>query len=163
MLEDNYTSQSLDALWSIVPCNWKGWWIDSLNAFLPRERDVYCLTGDISYVRDVTAERNKMLEADRMLELKKLIDCWDNHLMPRVLCPWGCTEYYDLCGVLPFDAMVQRLVPTAKIKLTPAGRLCQKNCVSCRHDLLSCGTKCILDNPAWSTMPCVAFDDAKYG
>lgn len=159
MFLDNFSTNAIVDLWSVIPVNWRGWWCHSLNGLVLHRRELFCIDGATpTEVMDVTSERNQMLDAERTMEIKKLLYSWDGLLMPRVLCPWGCTEYYDLCGMLPFDSVIQRLVPRAIIKLTPEGRKSLPKCVSCRHDLLKCEKRGLLDNPEWSVWPSVAFD-----
>jgi len=55
---------------------------------------------------DVTMEKD---EPDKAIEIPtwaRLVEAVDNHAsMPIVKCPWGCSEFLNLCNSVPLDGI----------------------------------------------------------
>ena len=85
-LMDKYNTR----LWQMIPQTWRYWWIDSARI---------CFTADISLHMpqsifvDKTVEINEWDSDIESMELSRLRNTSNKHLMPCVLCPWGCSEF----------------------------------------------------------------------
>ena len=50
-------------------------------------------------------------------DIKGLVDTFNEFLIPVVLCPWGCTEYFHCCGHIAFDTILQHYFQHVDIPL----------------------------------------------
>ena len=107
-----------EILWRIMPRVWRLWWQVAFDI-----DDVNTPPGVQTETIDVQKRR---FASGTSGDIKRLVDTFDELLMPLVLCPWGCTEYYHKCGDIPFDVILQQhfqhldLVPL----LSPRTKLC---------------------------------------
>ena len=78
-------------IWQMIPQTWRYWWINSVQI---------CFSTDISIQMpqsifvDKTVEMNEWDSDIESMKLSRLRDTSNKHLMPCVLCPWGCSEFY---------------------------------------------------------------------
>ena len=78
-------------IWQLIPRPWRYWWIDDAN---PLFNDRITLDSPTPIISDRTCETNEFDSDIKSLQLGRLRDTTTKHLMPCVLCPWGCTEFY---------------------------------------------------------------------
>ena len=60
----------------------------------------------MSWFKDMTMEKDELDDAIEMLMWAPLVEAVDNCAsMPIVKCPWGCSEFLNLCNSVPLDAI----------------------------------------------------------
>ena len=95
-------------LWRLVPDDWHGWWICAVTECIPPLADV-TLASPIAIFSDITDRKEEFelsLKDDRAAEMKRVCN---NHLMPLVWCPWGCSEFYHKCETVSLDLVMRKL------------------------------------------------------
>ena len=78
-------------IWQFIPQTWRYWWITSAADLFT---DEVSLHHPQSVFVDKTMEINEWDTDIESMNLSRLRDTTNKHLMPRVLCPWGCSEHY---------------------------------------------------------------------
>ena len=78
-------------IWQLIPQTWRYWWYSSASG---RFRDNITLHNPQSLFVDKTVEMNEWDSDIESMSLARLRDTSNKHLMPCVLCPWGCSEFY---------------------------------------------------------------------
>ena len=160
LTNNNLLSKYGSQIWSFIPSQWRYWWIHSLK---------------INIIFDnMTISSPKPIFIDRSLEiqewnddissllLSRLASSCDKHILPRILCPWGCTEFNHRCGNIEMDLIFQRYLPKAKIDLmSDSASFCET--ISARDDYIRFnGTyeKWLL-NPSWKVLPSLSIVHGK--
>ena len=82
-----------DFLWKFIPTQWRYWWIDEVQLHIPSLLNV-TIDNPSPTMEDCTHIINEWNNDVDSFLLSRLAKTCDNHLMPNILCPWGCTEYY---------------------------------------------------------------------
>ena len=149
-------------LWKLIPHQWRAWWLPSLKAKYPR---LYAA---------ITIELPKPIIIDRTDDLKEwnstlsenvlpnIAKCCNKHLLPTVLCPWGCTEYLHKHGCIDLCSVIQKCLP--KVQLCTTTRENFKKISTSRDDyirLQSSDYEEWLLNPDWKVMPTIVIDIEK--
>ena len=78
-------------IWQLIPSPWRYWWVDAANQCF---NDRISLEFPKSIISDRTCEMNEWDSDIKSMGLGRLRDTTNKHLMPCILCPWGCTEFY---------------------------------------------------------------------
>ena len=78
-------------IWQFIPQQWRHWWLCSAFDYFPEEISIQ---NPPSYFVDKTIEMNEWDTDIESMSLARLQDTTNKHLMPCVLCPWGCSEFY---------------------------------------------------------------------
>jgi hypothetical protein len=102
-------------IWCFIPSQWRYWWIDSLKDNVYRVFDNITLTSPKSIFID---RSNAIKEWDADIAsymLSRLASTCNKHILPNILCPWGCTEFNHCCGTIGIDLIFQRFLPKAII------------------------------------------------
>ena len=135
-----------------IPHQWLKYWYKSLKAlgrWPPENSEVVTL--------DVTVEKREFMKITKDLKLGELKNGCDRLLMPKILCPWGCTSYLHHKGSVSFDAIISRYF----LNVPFAGSQCSETAYykvkSARGDFFSGTVDMHLHNPEWSVHPSVAF------
>lgn len=92
-------------------------------------------------------------------DLGHLISTTNKHLMPNVLCPWGCTEYIHKCGYVSMDSVIQQFIRKSYLSMSNDHSTCTF-IESAREDYLrkdSDDYECHLFNPKWTPRPSIVF------
>jgi hypothetical protein len=91
-------------LWSLVPDQWRPWWIWAMMEMTGLMGSYRCVTLTMphSKFRDVMFGRNVMKDCIRELQLADLVKTMNRYLLPTIQCPWGCTEYYHKAELFDF-------------------------------------------------------------
>ena len=78
-------------LWKFIPTTWRYWWIENARHLFSEPISI-----DIphSVFVDKTKEINEWDSDIESMSIARLRDTTNKHLMPCVLCPWGCSEFY---------------------------------------------------------------------
>ena len=147
----------VDEVWSVIPMNWRGWWVRMVEANLMRRPGQISMTHPAAIFRDVTDVYNSRKRVMKELKIGDLLSKWESTI-PDVLCPWGCTEYIEDTGGVWFDVLIQRCFPWCVFPLDQANVAASRieACESSRHDFLWQGSFSFHGNPQWVIQPCVA-------
>ena len=92
LLSDDALIQTYHSrIWQLIPQPWRYWWIDNAIACF---YDRISLDIPESLFIDKTLQMEEWDSDIDSMSLSRLRDTSNKHLMPCVLCPWGCTEFY---------------------------------------------------------------------
>lgn len=147
-----------------IPATLLDFWEHQLVSRFPDYYDASSISAHrmtVAVVTDVTEDIGKfkgILSRNKIGELKR--GC-NQYLMPRILCPWGCTAYLHDYGYVSYDAVISRLFPAVEFAGTIASASERARVYSCRSDYLSFEIDCHLYNPNWSVHPSVEFVSGK--
>ena len=148
-------------VWKFISQNMRYWWIDGVK----QELDVY---------DDVTLEQPEPIFVDKTMDiiemnegiqsnlLARLAEVTNKHLLPTVLCPWGCSEYPFKCGHMELDFMFQRHLLTCELSIVSDSKNFNLT-ISCRDDYVRFADEyeVWLLNPDWKVLPSIAFVEGK--
>ena len=82
------------AIWKFVPKQWRYWWLAALKYSFPTMFHNISISEPEPCFIDRTIEMNDFDSRLNSYSLGNLIEASNKHLMPLILCPWGCSEYY---------------------------------------------------------------------
>ena len=102
-------------VWRFLPHEWRGWWINSVGEF--EEFEDVSLESPTCFFEDKTKD---VLDWKTKIGTNKLIDLMDacnRHMIPNILCPYGCSEFCFRTGTMDFDCVWQRFLPQCIIVL----------------------------------------------
>ena len=101
-------------IWSFIPCTWRRWWI---NSFLSRIESTISIDElPQPLFIDQTFEMNdweRLISSQTLPNLKKACN---KYLIPKVLCPCGCSEFTFKAGTVSLDLCFQRFLPKVLLK-----------------------------------------------
>ena len=100
---DNYGFA--EDMWSCIPKTLRAMWLESYLLISENHRVVTNLEPS-TYFYDITKygnEIDRLKGRNTMIDLKKYgnLSCYC-----PVRCPWGCTEYSDECGYIPYLSLI---------------------------------------------------------
>ena len=149
-------------MWRIVPAEWRFWWIRDVSECIPLLRHV-TVQDPAPIFFDVTDKRDDFYHGIGSMRASQLRRVCNEHLMPVVRCPWGCSEYYHKSGLLAFDSVVRKIFGSA-VRPMFGGEKRSRREMSAMEGLNrdyydSRGTPCLLGNKKWRVVPSVAFVD----
>ena len=143
-----------------VPTSCHHAWRQSLIAEFPAhyDSDLFdCYAGGTPIIVDGSVPRRQFLRALERNRLGELKEVCDRLLIPRVLCPWGCSAYFHDVGSVPYDAVINRYFPFVEFAGTLSTRSQRAKVESARSDYLDLDIDMHLHNPNWSVHPTVEF------
>ena len=88
-------------MWQYLPCTWR-------KAWLTRYREIGSTFKDVEenkplpFFKDITQDNIRFHEHISSYKARTLGDILNEWCVPTVRCPWGCTEYIENCGYLPY-------------------------------------------------------------
>ena len=94
--------------------------------------------------------------------LSRIASSCNTHLLPKILCPWGCSEFNHKAGYLDFDIVWQRYLQKCIIvTINPSFNIIFVQ--SARDDYIRFNNEyeCWLLNPKWKVKPSISFLDGK--
>ena len=143
-------------LWSLIPVVWRHWWIDEVKKH-HCYRNV-SLHSPAAYFNDISLDILEFKSDIDSLLLGRLMDGTNKHIIPTVLCPWGCTEFIHNVGHMHLDYVLQRFL--RKVLLVMPNNHTQ--CIfanTCREDYIfrESEYECWLFNKDWTVRPSIAF------
>ncbi len=154
-------------LWRIIPLQWRQWWYISVRTLLPPEWYYQELINNMTCaVVDVTIAKQSLECSIKKGNLGQIIENCDKYLLPLIKCPWGCTEYFHICGKIPIQTILWRYISEHGMSnLMSPTKVNQAKTVTIgsRNDYLLLNDKNELDyflyNPSWRIAPSIYFDD----
>jgi hypothetical protein len=143
-------------IWKFIPTKWRHWWINELKASFPIVFAQITIENPIPIFVDRTIESNEWKNDINSFDLTKIAQACNKHLMPKVMCPWGCTEYTHRCGYIPLDTTFQRYLYKCSIKLMSNMKKLSL-ILSSRDDYIrrEGDEDCWLLNPEWKIKPSI--------
>ena len=145
-------------LWSLIPRDWRPWWLDSVQQLHPKYRRVTLENPPCSFV-DVTLKKEEFATAIAAQQAGTLAAACNEHLHATVWCPWGESEYLHHCGFLPLDLIVARLYGDCMRTIKGNVRDDLRKVVGILDNYLDGGFARILENPDWEVRPSIAFEN----
>ena len=150
-------------LWKFVPQEWRAWWLEPLQ-----NRNNYYNSVTMTFPPSLFSDKTSSLTSMKNLlntgflpDIKKACN---EHMMPTVLCPWGCTEYMHTAGQCDLDLVLQRHLPEFIITINSDSKRFQL-LTSSRDDYMrdigNTEYDDLLFNPDWKVLPSLAFIDGK--
>ena len=154
-----------EKLWSIFPLQWRKWWLDSAIQF--DELSEISLFQPDAVVKDVTSSVNNFLYLVGTGKLGDLAQACNDHMMPTVLCPWGCNEYLHKSEIFPIDMVLQRYFRKVQLRAICKAKDQKEFGIKCSLDHLVSArddffrdniSECddLLLNPDWMVLPSIA-------
>lgn len=80
-------------VWKFIPIQWRYWWLSSLHQTFPIIFEDASITSPKSVFVDLSSDIDEWNQNISSFLLARLANTTNKHLMPKVLCPWGCSEY----------------------------------------------------------------------
>ena len=155
-IHSNYGS----SIWRFIPSQWRYWWIDEAKACFPHIFNSVSIESPSPIFIDKTMEIKEWNDDVNSYLLPRLASSCNKHLMPNIMCPWGCSEFNHKCGHISMDIVFQRYLQRCLLKLIekPAAF---KYIISARDDYLRAegDEDQWLFNPNWKVQPSIAFVD----
>ena len=136
-------------VWTLLPTSLRDRWS---HAF-----PTYCADPTQSVIRDITSDRDDFFEKVNSYKLGGLLNAVETHLLPNVLCPWGCTEYCFRVGELPLDVTLNRYFSGGDLPMMREARSMNK-ARSSRDDFIRSDRNeytPLLANEKWPVLPCM--------
>lgn len=103
-IHSNYGS----SIWRFIPLQWRYWWIDEAKACFPHIFNSVSIDSPSPIFIDKTMEINEWNDDVNSYLLPRLASSCNKHLMPNIMCPWGCSEFNHKCGHISMDIVFQR-------------------------------------------------------
>jgi hypothetical protein len=156
----NVRSKYNSKIWQFIPKPWRFWWLDSLREKYPIDYGHVSLEKPEPIFEDKTNELSEWNNDFNSLDLPKIAGaCNKACFLPRILCPWGCSEFNHRCGYLDFDIVWQRYLPKCIIKtINDSSKL--NKILNGRNDYIRTTLKydCWLLNPGWDVKPSIIIE-----
>ena len=99
-------------IWKFIPTIWRHWWLDSFRIFF----DNVSIEEPYSYFVDITHDIKRWNDLNDSHLLPNLRDACNELLVPKILCPFGCSEFKHRCGTVSIDIVFQRYLPKCLLK-----------------------------------------------
>ena len=145
--------------WALLPNELRHWWISNLKTMEPQVYGQIGTNEPKTSIADVTKD---IAEWERLIDsftLPNLARACDNYLIPKILCPFGCSEFLHKKGFIAMDIVFQRYLPHVIIDLY-SKREQMKRVLNCREDFIALKdgihSKWLL-NDKWKVKPSIAF------
>ena len=131
--------------------------MNSLQTHLPNVYGSISLDSPEALFIDRTLEMQEWNSDLKSQLLTRLASSCNKYLIPKVLCPWGCTEFNMKAGFIPFDITWQRFLPKCILKLIHRHSDVDKKILSSREDYVRFDNdySCWLLNPEWVVKPSI--------
>ena len=139
-----------------MPKKWRQWWITSLIEKFPNVYRGISFNHPTAIFEDITLDIQDWNQSINTYMLSDLAIACNKHLLPTVMCPWGCSEFIHKCGNIPFDIVYQRYLHRCCIKLIHHSKL-YENALTSREDFIKENKDCSLFNNHWMIKPSIAF------
>eukprot|EP00957_Ditylum_brightwellii_P207301 15352368-Ditylum_brightwellii.AAC.1 len=105
-------------IWCYIPNLWRHWWLEAVMSEFEDIFDCVTLTDPPSIFYDVSNDVSEFKPNVESFMLARLHTICNKHLIPTILCLWGCTEYLHRPGSLPLDVVIQRYLPKCILPIT---------------------------------------------
>ena len=157
LINEKVRAKYNDYVWTFLPLEWRGWWINSVKKYEVYEN--VSLFNPATHFRDVTLAKKDFDERIGTGLIAQLAIACNTHMIMKILCPFGCTEFCFHLGHMPFDCIWQRYLPKCIIQLI--GNVEKMKVVrTTRDDYIR--TRFDYDrwlyNPDWEVKPSVLID-----
>lgn len=149
-------------LWIIMPRKLREWWINYVRS-LPETNNI-----SLEYPEPATRDGTPMIEKTRNIRANlgnttwvDFVADWENHQsLPRVRCPWGCSEFYGNVNTIAFDVFIDwYLKGSTEFYSSESERRCS---IGFRKNVLSSPVHILNNpNPAWRCLITLQFIDGK--
>ena len=146
-------------IWKYIPRAWRPWWTESVKDSFIQIYESIDLDNPSPFFEDKTLEIRDWEHGISSHLLSNLARVTNKYLLPRVKCPWGCSEFHHKAGSLPLDIIYQRYLQKCCLKtVTPPGKHMERVVVSAREDFLNEDEQdfCWLFNPNWKILPSIS-------
>ena len=91
--EDLHCEYDGEYLWKFIPEQWRYWWLDSIGVVFPHYFGDVSISEPEPFFKDRTPDIDEFNEDIESYLLARLAKTCNEHVMPLILCPWGCSEY----------------------------------------------------------------------
>lgn len=143
-------SYGKEYIWKFVPDKWRLWWSDSLGLRIDNPKPFF---HDIYTEID---EWNMLISSNTLPNLR---DACNKYLIPRILCPYGCSAFIHRCGKISIDLIFQRYLPKVQFNKYISNKKYLSHVESTRDDFLRPNDdydKWLL-NEKWMILPSISF------
>ena len=143
-----------------VPVSCHSAWRQSLTNELPayyHNGSFDCYAKGVPVMVDGSVPKRQFMGVLKRNRLGEIKEACDRLLVPRVLCPWGCSAYLHDVGSVPYDAVINRFFPFVEFAGTLSTKHQKAKVESARSDYLDPEIDMHLHNPDWSVHPTIEF------
>ena len=157
--EDVQELYNASDVWKVIPIQWREWWLESIHQHFPTFYSQMTLTIPKPIINDCTVKMKNWKESIESGNLNKIASICNTHLVPNVLCPWGCSEFLHKVGKIEMQPIFQKRFRKCNI----ASKLKDSDLSfvePSRDDYFrnsSDGYDMWLYNPEWKVFPSIAF------
>ena len=92
-----------ESIWQFIPQQWRYWWIETLKTKYPHVFGEVTIENPPPIFVDRTPELSEWKDDMDSQLLSRIASSCNIHLLPKNLCPWGCSEFDHKVGYLDFD------------------------------------------------------------
>ena len=114
-------------IWKFIPSTWRLWWYDSIDLSLDIPKPFFHDT----YFE--IEEWNELISSQTLPNLKKACN---KHLVPKILCPYGCSAFLHRFGTISIDLIFQRYLQHVEFKKYISNKKYLSHVVSTRNDFI---------------------------
>ena len=136
-------------IWKFIPSTWRLWWYDSIDLSLDIPKPFFHDT----YFE--IEEWNELISSQTLPNLKKACN---KHLVPKILCPYGCSAFLHRFGTISIDLIFQRYLQHVEFKKYISNKKYLSHVVSTRNDFIRVNDDydCWLLNKEWMVLPSIS-------
>lgn len=153
-------------MWKLLPLTLRNYWFASYERLCEKCNIVIDLHNIPSDIEDVTKKADQIDNLNTSGKLRDLMDSCNMNCCCSVMCPWGCTEFVDECGYIPFFRLLKLKFPEKKLPLsykvigiknyTKHHRNTSDVFVGMRSDYFDSAYD-FMENNNWRVQPCIRF------
>jgi len=150
--KDILDEYNIEFLWKFIPTSWRLWWSDTLGLRVDSPKPFF---------RDISVDINDWNNLISSETLPNLRDACNKHLIPTVLCPYGCSAFIHRTGSISIDLIFQRYLPSVELKKFISNKKYLSHVESTRDDYIRMKDdydKWLL-NEKWAVLPSISFID----
>ena len=157
LMNENVISVYGNRAWQLVPTYWRHWWVETLPLATLNGYNDITIDYPPSIITDRTCELNDWKNKNDSNMLFEIAQACNRHMMPTVLCPWGCTEFIFRSGYLSIDLIYQRFLRKTSLTMIHDVNT-MKYVTYCRDDYIRFDNKyeyLLLNEKDWTVVPSV--------
>ena len=146
----------IEYIWKFVPSQWRYWWIEECTMIY--RNNITNLELPSPFFDDLT---NDIQEWDNLVSsysLPELRDTCNKHLLAKVLCPFGFTDFPFKAGKIPMDILFQQYLLRCIIDKLHSGHDIFKFAKTAQEDFLRTNDDfdILLLNKKWKVKPSIS-------
>ena len=112
------SEEDLRLMWSLLPSTFRSYWYTSYLQLCEKQHIIIDLNNIQTSFVDATKKGEHIDTLNASGKLVDLMESCNLNCYCSVMCPWGCTEFIDDCGYIPFFRVLMLKFPHRKLPLS---------------------------------------------